>query len=270
MPETSGSDCIPVVVLKNWTWAFIHLAELSICVSRILVFQITGRSYCWSLYLGMMQERCAATNYHLLSLLSFVSKKLVNNRLVDHLENCSLFSDFQYDFQYWSTADLLTVVSDRILVFLLGATHAEAMDISMTFDRVLHAGLLNNFKSYWIWPFQTFGLILSFLIIKWLWLVLDGKSSQEYLVNTGVPQGSILGLTLALLYINYLLDDVTCNIAVSACDTTLYSKWDQASDIWQQLELASELESDLQNTPNWGRKCFVDFNAGKAQFVSFD
>ena len=43
-------------------------------------------------------------------------------------------------------------------------------------------------------------------------------------------------------------DDVICNIAIYVDDTTLYSKCDQASDLWQQLELASELESDLQDT----------------------
>ena len=65
-------------------------------------------------------------------------------------------------------------------------------------------------------------------------------------------------------------DDVICNIAIYADDTTLYSKCDQASDLWQQLELASELESDLQDTVDWGRKWLVDFNAGKTQLVSFD
>ena len=50
----------------------------------------------------------------------------------------------------------------------------------------------------------------------------------------------------------------------------LYSKCDQASDLWQQLELASEFESDLRNTVDWGKKWFVDFNAGKTQLVSFD
>ena len=76
-------------------------------------------------------------------------------------------------------------------------------------------------------------------------MVLDRKSSQEYSVNAGVPQGSIFGPTLFLLYIHDLPDDVICDIAIYADDTTLYSKCDQASDLSQQLKLASELEPDL-------------------------
>ena len=96
-------------------------------------------------------------------------------------------------------------------------------------------------------------------------MVLNGKSSQEYHVTGGVPQGSILGPTLFLLYINDLPHDVICYIAVYADDTTLYSKCDQAFDLWQQLELTSELESDLQNTVDWDTKWLVDFNAGETQ-----
>ena len=84
-------------------------------------------------------------------------------------------------------------------------------------------------------------------------MVLDGKSSQDYPVNAGVP-------TLFLIYINNLHDDDddddddVCDIAIYAHDTTLYSKLDQASDLWQQLELASELESDLRDTVAWSKK----------------
>ena len=87
------------------------------------------------------------------------------------------------------------------------------------FDRVWHAGLLHKLKSYGI-SGQIFGHISSFLSNRRL--VLDGKSSQEYPAN-GVPQGSILGPTLFLLYINDLPDDVICDIAIYADETTLYS-----------------------------------------------
>ena len=79
-------------------------------------------------------------------------------------------------------------------------------------------------------------------------MLLDVKSLQEYPVNAGVPQGSILGPTLFLLYINDLPDDVICDIVIYADDTTLYSKCCQGSDLWQQLELACELEPDLRDT----------------------
>ena len=95
-------------------------------------------------------------------------------------------------------------------------------------------------------------------------MVLDGESSQEYQVNA-IVQGSILGPILSLLYINNVSDNVICNIAIYADDTTLYSKCDQTSDLWQQLEFASELESDLQDTVDWGRKWLVDSNAEKIQ-----
>ena len=101
-------------------------------------------------------------------------------------------------------------------------------------------------------------------------MVLDGESSQEYPVNVGVPQGSILGPTSFMLYINDLPDNVICNIGIYVYDATLYSKCDQASNLWQQLELASELQSDLRDTEKWGKKWLVDFNNGKTQLVLFD
>ena len=85
-------------------------------------------------------------------------------------------------------------------------------------------------------------------------MVLDERSSQEYPVNSGVPLGSILGPTLFLLYINDLPEDGICDIAVYVDDTSLYSECDQASDMWKQPELASELESDLRTTVDRGKK----------------
>ena len=135
---------------------------------------------------------------------------------------------------FLSTADILTVVYVRIARDFnrSGGTRAVALDISKAFHRVWYAGLLHKLKPYGI-SSQIFGLISSFLNNRQLQVVLEGKSSQEYPVNAGVPQGSILGPALFLLYINDLPDDVICGIVIYADDTTLYSK---ASDLWQQLE----------------------------------
>ena len=90
--------------------------------------------------------------------------------------------------------------------------------------------LILSYISYYIYIYINilwiFGLISSFLSNRQLRVVLDGKSSQKYPVNAGIPQGSILGPTLFLLYINGLPDDVICDIVIYAVDTTLYFKCD--------------------------------------------
>ena len=220
--KASGPDCIPVMVLKNCEPEFSYiLAKLfNMCLKESCIPD------CWKVssvvpVFKNVGEKSTARNYRPVSFLSVVGKvfeKLVNNKNVDHLENCDLLSDFQYCFRSSrSTADLLTVVSDRIAwVFnRSGATRAVALDISTAFDRVWHAGLLHKLKSCGI-SGQIFGLISSFLNKRALRVVLDWKSSQEYPVNVGVPQGFILGTTLFLLYINDFPDDVICNIAIYA------------------------------------------------------
>ena len=273
--KASGPDCSPVVVLKNCE------PELSYILAKLFNKCLKKSCFpdCWKVssvvpVFKNVGERSTAKNYCPVSLLSVVSKvfeKLVNSRIVDQLEKCGLFSDFQYGFRSSrSTADLLTVVSNRIARAFnrSGATRVVALDISKAFDSAWHAGLLHKFKSYGV-SGQLYGLISSFLSRRQLRVVLDGKSSQEYPVNAGVPQGSILGPTLFLLYINDLPDDVICNIAICDDDTALYSKCDQASDLWQQLVLAPEFESDLRDTVDWGRKWLGNFNARKTQLVSF-
>ena len=198
--KASGPNCIPVVILKNCE------PELSYILAKFfnMCLKESCFSDCWKIssvvpVFKNVWERSNARNYRPVSLLSVVSKvfeKLVNNRIVDHLEKCGLFSDFQYSFRSsGSTADLLTVVSDRIARAFnrSGATGAVALDISTAFDRVWHAGLLHKRTSYGI-SGQIFGLISSFLSKRQLQVFLDGKSSQEYPVNAGVPQGLFLVL----------------------------------------------------------------------------
>ena len=93
-----------------------------------------------------VEEKSTAKSYHPFS-------------FVDHLEKCGFFSDFQYGFRSSrSTADLLTVVSDRTA--RPGATQAVVLDISKTFDRGWHVGLLYKLESYEI-SGQIFGYFLA-------------------------------------------------------------------------------------------------------------
>ena len=94
---------------------------------------------------------------------------------------------------------------------------------------------------------QVFYLAVFFFVLssRYLRKVLDGKFLEETPINTGVPYGSFLEPTLFLLYINEDYHDAISNIAIYADDTIIYSKCDQVTDLLQQLELPSELESNL-------------------------
>ena len=148
-------------------------------------------------------------------MVSKVFEKLVNNRIVDHLEKCGLFSDFQYGFRSSrSTADLLTVVSDRIARAFnrSGATPTVALDISKAFHRVWHAGLLHILKPYGI-SGQIFGLTSSFLSNTRLRVVLNWKSSQEYQVKAGAPHGSFSYTfpTIHFFFYSLFYVDIQCS-----------------------------------------------------------
>ena len=124
------------------------------------------------------------------SVISKVFEKLVNNRTVDHLEKCGLFSYFQYGFRSSrSTADLLTVVYDRIARTFnrSGATPAVALDISKVLTEF---GMLVFFTNVSVIKFQVRYLVLFFLFsvidnFEWFWMGSLHKNIQ--LINAGVP-----------------------------------------------------------------------------------
>ena len=103
MSNASGPDCIPVVVLKNCVPELSYiLAELFNNCLKESCFPGSWKVSSVVPVFKNVGEKSAAKNYCPVSLLSVVSKifeKLINNRIVDHLEECGLFTDFQYGFR---------------------------------------------------------------------------------------------------------------------------------------------------------------------------
>ena len=205
--KASGPDCIPVVVLKNCE------PELSYILAKLFNKCLKESCFpdCWKVFSVVpvfknVGERSTAQNYHPVRLLSVVSKvfeKLVNNRIVDHLEKCGLFSDFQYGFRSSrSTADLLTVLPDRIARAFnrSGATRA----VALIYPRLLtEFGMLVFFTNLRLMEFQVryLALFLLFLVIggfRLFWMGNLHKNIQLILVF-------LKGLFLVLHFSYYTL-----------------------------------------------------------------
>ena len=197
LQKVSGPDCIPVVVLKTCE------PELSYILAELFEKCLKESCFpdCWKVssvvpVFKNVGERSTAKNYCPVSLLSVVSKvfeKLVNNRIVDHLDKCGLLSDFQYGFRSSpSTADLLKVVSDRIARAFIksGGTRTVALDISKAFEKAF--GMLVFFTNLSLVEFlvRYLALFLLFLVIdgfEWFWMESLCKNIQLMLEFLKAP-----------------------------------------------------------------------------------
>ena len=171
-------------------------------------------------------------------MVSKVFAKLVNNRTVNHLEKCGFPSGFQYGFRSSrSTADLLTGLGLLELWHLIYLRLLTGLGMLVFFIDLS----LVEFQVRYLALFLLFSVIDGF---EWCWMGSLHKNIQLMLEFIKAP--------FMVLHFSYrsmtLLMMLSVIFTIYADDTTLYSKCGQTFDLWQQLELASELESNLQDT----------------------
>ena len=148
------------------------------------------------------------------------------------------------------------------------ATQVVALDISKAFDRVWHAGFLHKRRSYWI-SGQIFGLFSSFVNNRQLRMALNRKFLQEHPVKAGVPQGLILALHFSyytLMMLLMMLSVVLLSMLMILLFTLNVIRHLICGNNQNRLLNVNLIFKALDLCRKW----FVDFNAGKAQVVSFD
>lgn len=120
-------------------------------------------------------------------------------------------------------------------------------DISKAFDKVWHNGLLVKLQNYGICG-NVLGWIENYLFDRQQKVVIDGFTSNTETINAGVPQGSVLGPFLFLLYINDICNDLVNHIRLFADDTSLYAIID--NDI---TNVINSLSNDLEHIVQWSK-----------------
>ncbi|MCG8078441.1 MAG: reverse transcriptase family protein, partial [Candidatus Thiodiazotropha taylori] len=207
-------------------------------------------------------DKSIPSNYRPISLLSSTGKvmeRCVHKHLYNYVISHQLLTPLQSGFvQGDSTTYQLLHTYHTFCEAVDNGKEVRAVfcDISKAFDRVWHKGLLHKIS----------GIGCSEHILKWFSsyldgrhqrVVLNGQASDWTLVQAGVPQGSILGPLLFLLYINDIVNHIGCSIRLFADDTSLYITV-ECPNVAAQL-----LNTDLQTISNWADDWLVNFNANK-------
>ncbi len=197
------------IVLPCW-----HPAWSNSFVSSCQLVFPTSWMYAYIQPVPKKGDRCNPSNYRPVAFLSCLSKvfeSILHRKIVKHLSTFNLLSDRQYGFRKErSTGDLLAflTISWSSALNYFCETFAFALDISKAFDRIWHKALLSKFPSFGFYP-SLCTLISSFLSDRSIAAIVDGHCSTRKTINSGVPQGSVLSLTLLLMFINNLFSIAT-------------------------------------------------------------
>ena len=180
------------------------------------------------------KERNFITNYRPVSLLPIFGKlfeKIIFDSLYPYIFNNKFISDKKSGYRRGdSTVKQLLSITHEIYKAFGKSQEIRAvfLDISRAFDRVWHEGLIFKLKRIGIED-EAINILSSFLADRKQRVVIDGTSSEWTGIEAGVPQGSILGLILFLVYINDLIDVVESDIRIFADDTFIFRLADPSS-----------------------------------------
>ena len=264
--KASGPDNIPNIVLKT-------LAN-NIAPILTLIFQASldsgrlpqdwlGANVTCAFKKG---DRHSPSNYRPISLTSVPCKILehiVYRHILDHLNNHQILTSLNHGFRAgFSTETQLLTTTHDLLTSYDSKKQVDMMilDFSKAFDTVPHDRLLHKLSHYGITgPIHSW--LTCFLTERMMQVVVEGISSPSTTVDSGVPQGTVLGPLLFLCHINDLPGAVKSQVRLFADDCLIYREIDDYSD---HLKLQADLTSLEQWAEQWGMR----FNASKCYVMS--
>ena len=212
-------------------------------------------------------DRTLSSNYRPVSLTSHVVKvaeRVIRKIMVDYLESNDIISNEQHGFRPGrSTLSQLLVHFDQVFGGILQGEDTDTifLDYAKAFDKVDHQLLIQKLLLYGF-PANLVKWISSFLGDRKQTVVVKGSKSQEAPVISGVPQGTVLGPILFLVFINDIKNTVTeSNVSFFADDTRI-------SKQTGSLYCKGQLECDLKNVLDWSKANNMALNEGKFELMS--
>ena len=210
-------------------------------------------------------EKSEASNYRPISLTCILCKVLehiIASNVVKHLDRHNTLYDLQHGFRSKRSCEtqLVLLMEDMLLNSVEGEqTDLILLDFSKAFDKVNHEKLLLKLHSYGIRQ-ETLKWIQAFLSNRQQQVVIENECSDSVSVTSGVPQGSVLGPILFLIYINDLPDTIKSKVRLFADDTAVYIAV-------SSLEDAATLQRDLDRLCLWEDEWDMEFNPDKCTVI---
>ena len=190
---------------------------------------------------------------------------IIASNIRQHLDDHSILSPFQHGFRKKHSCEtqLLTTIED----LARGLDQRDQidcliLDFSKAFDSVAHQRLLYKMDWYGIRG-KTNNWVKNWLTSRTQTVVVDGETSEEAEVISGVPQGTVLGPLLFILYINDIAENTSSTIRLFADDCLVYKNIKSQSD-------TTTLQEDLNTMANWSKKWQMSFNPKKCTAPSCD
>ena len=270
-PSTAtGPDDIPALVLKNCAASL--AAPLAALFHRSFRAGVVPLSWKRANVTAIHKKgsKCDAKNYRPISLMPIVAKimeKIINDKLMRYLETNKMLHPSQFGFRkkHSTLQALLTITQPAEDALDSNQEYrVVSLDISSAFDKVWHAGLISKLNSYGV----------SGCLLKWLQnylsnrqqrVVFRGSQSSWLPIMAGMPQGSVLGPTLFLLYINDLPFKLRNQCCLFADDTSIQAP---VTSPQQHQAIADSINSDLATIDEWASIWQVKFNHSKSQAIT--
>ena len=266
--KSSGPDNIPAKFLKETAEelapALTLLFQASMTQSQIPADWRHARVS--PLYKSGKNDRSKPANYRPISLTCLICKVMehvVCSHLMGHLDTHKVLNDSQHAFRKGRSCETQLILTVNDLSGALDAgkqIDCVLLDFAKAFDKVSHRRLLAKLKNYGI-EGLTLGWIKDFLHARTQVVVVDGDESSIAPVTSGVPQGTVLGPALFLVYINDLPEGLRCTSRLFADDCILYRVIDSDAD-------TDMLQQDLQQLESWEREWAMEFAAEKCQVLT--
>ena len=254
LKNCAASLCVPISIIAKLSFDTGEFPKIWKTANVVPIFK-KGEKHC-------------KKNYRPISLLSNVSKvleRLVYLNLYDHCMKNKLLSPKNSGFKKGDGAiNQMLCITDNIYKALDCGKDVVMvyLDISKAFDKVWHKGLLYKLQCFGVGG-SLLTWIGSYLSNRKQRVVLNGQESSILCSNAGVPQGSILGPLLFLIFVNDIEISIKSDMFIFADDVTLAKIYDLLS------EAESCLNTDLNTISKWAERWMVSFNLEKTLFINF-